>query len=446
MIKVITYGTYDLFHMGHQLLLERAKALGDYLIVAVTADDFDKNRGKVNVKQSLSERIENVRKTGLADEIIIEEYEGQKIDDIIRYGIDIFTVGSDWKGKFDYLKEYCKVVYLPRTEGVSSSEIRCRENKIRIGFAGEQSYINKYLNECSYVNGIEISGLFSGDKDVLEDRFKDTKLFSDYETLLNESDAVYIASKPELHYPQIKLALQKKKHVLCESPVAMSKKQCNQLFRIAEQNGVILMDCIKTAYSTAFHRLTLLAKTGKIGKVVNIEATCTSLLGKDGLSHLGKQWKSICAWGPTAMLPIYQILGTKFQEKTIITKYLDRKTGFDAFTRVNFIYKNATASINVGKGVKSEGELIVSGTKGYFYIPAPWWKTDYFEIRYENPAENKRYFFSLEGEGIRNAMVSFAKSIQTKHSSSYIDMDISGAICSVIDDFENKVDVREIKF
>ena len=104
MKKVITYGTYDLLHYGHIRLLERAKQLGDYLIVGVTANDFDKRRGKINVQQTLMERIENVKKTGLADEIIIEEYEGQKIDDIINYGIDVFTVGSDWVGKFDYLK------------------------------------------------------------------------------------------------------------------------------------------------------------------------------------------------------------------------------------------------------------------------------------------------------------------------------------------------------
>ena len=124
MTKVITYGTYDLLHYGHIRLLERAKALGDYLIVGVTADDFDKTRGKINVQQSLMERVLAVKKTGLADEIIIEEYEGQKIDDILRYNVDIFTVGSDWKGKFDFLKDYCEVVYLPRTEGISTSKIK----------------------------------------------------------------------------------------------------------------------------------------------------------------------------------------------------------------------------------------------------------------------------------------------------------------------------------
>ena len=110
MIKVITYGTYDLLHYGHIRLLKRAKALGDYLIVGITADSFDVARGKINVRQSLIERIEAVKATGLADEIIIEEYEGQKIDDIRRFGVDIFAIGSDWKGHFEYLNEFCKVV------------------------------------------------------------------------------------------------------------------------------------------------------------------------------------------------------------------------------------------------------------------------------------------------------------------------------------------------
>mgnify|MGYP001058684738 FL=1 len=95
MVRVITYGTYDLLHHGHIKLLERAKALGDYLIVGVTADGYDMTRGKINVRQSLVERIEGVKRTGLADEIIVEEYQGQKIDDILRKRFYIFTVGSD---------------------------------------------------------------------------------------------------------------------------------------------------------------------------------------------------------------------------------------------------------------------------------------------------------------------------------------------------------------
>ena len=105
MKRVITYGTFDLLHEGHINLLRRAKALGDFLIVGVTSESYDRYRGKLNVKQSLAERVENIRTTRLADQIVIEEYEGQKIDDIVKMNIDIFAIGSDWVGRFDYLKE-----------------------------------------------------------------------------------------------------------------------------------------------------------------------------------------------------------------------------------------------------------------------------------------------------------------------------------------------------
>ena len=137
MVKVITYGTYDLLHEGHINLLRRAKALGDYLIVGVTNDNFDRERGKLNVRNNVLERVEAVKATGIADEIIIEDYVGQKIDDIQKYGVDIFTVGSDWEGKFDYLNEYCKVVYLPRTEGISSTMLREESQEVvKLGIVG----------------------------------------------------------------------------------------------------------------------------------------------------------------------------------------------------------------------------------------------------------------------------------------------------------------------
>ena len=105
MKKVITYGTFDLLHQGHINLLRRARELGDYLVVGVTSDSFDKGRGKLNVRNNVLERVESVRATGYANEIIIEDYLGQKIDDIQRYDVDIFVIGNDWEGKFDYLKD-----------------------------------------------------------------------------------------------------------------------------------------------------------------------------------------------------------------------------------------------------------------------------------------------------------------------------------------------------
>ena len=423
MTTVITYGTYDLLHYGHIRLLERAKALGDYLIVGVTADDFDKTRGKINVQQSLMERIEAVRATGLADKIIIEEYEGQKIDDIRKYDVDIFTVGSDWRGKFDYLNEYCKVIYLDRTEGVSSTEIRSEQRKIRLGIVGDSPIAKKYINESKYVNGIEVSDVYDSNKET-------------YENFLNKVDAVYLVSLPEEHYEQIKTALMLRKHILCESPIVLSSKQCEELFTLSKENHCILMDAVKTAYATAYTRLVLLAKDGRIGQIYSVDATCTSLRTLEEDS-----WDSLCAWGPTALLPIFNILGIQYKSKQFITHVEDNH---DLFTKIDLIYEHATASIKVGKGVKSEGELVISGTKGYIYVPAPWWKTDYFEIRYENSNDNKRYFYQLDGEGIRYELVAFVKEIESGKNLSYINQEISKAICSLIEDYYAGRNVIEI--
>ena len=102
------------------------------------------------------------------------------------------------------------------------------------------------------------------------------------------------------------------------------------------------------------------------------------------------------------------------------------------------------ASIKAGTGVKSEGELVISGTNGYVYVPAPWWKTDYFEIRYEDPNNNKRYFYQLDGEGIRYELVAFAKAVETGRQSFAIDAGTSAAICRFMEDFRAGKDLVEI--
>lgn len=445
MIKVITYGTYDLLHYGHIRLLERAKALGDYLIVGITADDFDKSRGKINVSQTLAERIEAVKATGLADEIIIEEYEGQKIDDIKRYSADIFTVGSDWVGKFDYLNEYCKVVYLERTEGISSTQLRTEKKPLRLGIVGENDIALKYCKESSFVNGLNADMFFSTNKQFVSNCINaGIDVAENYIDLLSNTDAVYIASAPEKHFEQIRTALEMGKHVLCESPIALTQSDCNELFELAKSKNLILMDAIKTAYATAYHRLVLLAKSGAIGPVVSVDATCTSLKDLKNVSaeNIHHKRNSMYAWGPSAMLPVFQILGTKYISKTIDSYFLDNEHTFDLFSKVNFCYSNATACIKVGKGVKSEGELVISGTKGYIYVPAPWWKTDYFEIRFENQEENKRHFYQLDGEGIRYQLAAFAKSIESGENQSQISQEISSTICDLICDFNDKKDTN----
>ncbi len=445
MVKVITYGTYDLLHYGHIRLLERAKALGDYLIVGVTADGFDMARGKINVQQSLMERIEAVKATGLADEIVVEEYEGQKIDDIRRLGVDIFTVGSDWKGHFDYLNEFCKVVYLDRTVGVSSSEIRAEKSELRIGLVGESVLLNKFVAECHYVNGVKVTGVCTQDDRDLSDELKNLSLVTErIDELFDVCDSVYIVSHPSKHYEQVKAALIAGKHVLCESPIALTVKGYEELMQLAKDSELQLVDSLKTAYSTAYNRMLLLLKSGVIGEIKSVDSICTSL--SDLERKEGKPtpytWNSICAWGPTAMLPIYQLLGTSYVSK-LITSHLIAEN-FDTFTKVAFVYPHAVASIKVGKGVKSEGELIISGTKGYIYVPAPWWKTDYFEVRYENPANNKRYFYQLDGEGIRYEIVSFVRATQDNNRNSYVSEAVSKGIVQIVEDFDSKIDTLYI--
>ena len=445
MVKVITYGTYDVLHYGHIRLLERAKALGDYLIVGITSDDYDKARGKINNQQTLIERIRAVKDTGLADEIIVEEYEGQKIDDIRRLGVDIFTVGSDWVGKFDYLNEYCKVIYLPRTEGISSSEVRTEKRKLRIGLVGKAVFRTKFINECKFVNGVEVVGICASQKGT-EPEVADLYYTDKYDELLERVDAVYIISHPEKHYADVKQALLAGKHVLCESPIALKEAECKELFELAKQSKLILMDAIKTAYSTAYERLVLLAKSGKIGEVVSVDAVCTSL--RDGITvegaDLSQKWNSMCGWAPAAMLPVFQILGTEYRQKIITTIFLDKAANMDSFTKIDFVYPKAVASIKVAKGAKAEGELVVAGTQGYIYVPAPWWKTDYFEVRYENPEDNRRFFYQLDGEGIRYEIVAFTKSIEMKKNFGSIAEEVSTCMSHVIGDFNRRVDFVEV--
>ena len=289
------------------------------------------------------------------------------------------------------------------------------------------------------MNGVSIVGICSKEKSFFEKYANKISLLTDkYDLLLDSVDAVYVISHPSRHYFHVKKALEAGKHVLCESPIAMSTKESDELYFLARSKKLTLVDAIKTAYSTAYSRMILLAKSGKIGDIVSVDSVCTSLRNVDYNDQylLQKTWNSITSWGPTASLPIFQLLGTEYSDIRFVSRIGDNKYAYDEFTKITFEYPKAVASVKVGQGVKSEGELIISGTKGYIYVPAPWWKTDYFELRYENPTDNKRYFFQLDGEGIRNEIVSFLRIIENK-GFSYVSEKLSSAISLIMELYMN---------
>ncbi len=225
---------------------------------------------------------------------------------------------------------------------------------------------------------------------------------------------------------------------MCESPLTLEREKTEELLRIAASKKLILMEAIKTAYATAYSRLLLMLKGGKIGRVVAVDAVCTSIKEK----IKSGEWRCIHEWGPTALLPIFQILGTEYKNCSIVSHI--RENGNDSFSQVNILFDKAVGSIKIGDGVKSEGSLIISGTKGYVYVPAPWWNTDYFEIRYEDQTKNKRYFYQLDGEGIRYELVAFTRAIERGGFAYNISQDVTYGIAEIMERFENRINMALI--
>ena len=406
---VITYGTYDMFHFGHVALLERARALGDYLIVGVTSDEFDRVRGKLNVVQPLAERIEAVRATGLADMVIAEEYQGQKISDIRKYGVDVFAIGSDWEGKFDFLNKYCEVVYLKRTEGVSSTELRAETmSLVKLGCVGSDYLVGRLVDECSHVAGVEMVCGFSPDGNNGVYAAAGIEQACSLEDLLERVDAVYISVPINLRDGLIASALGRNCHVLCESPLFLSEARGKQLLDLARSKGLVLMEALKTLYFPAFDHLRLLLASGVVGEIKDIDASFSHVfdeLDKDDVFQ-----GSFYDMASYITLPAVTLLGDAYLSSDFACRF---EGDFCTWTKLSLLYETASATLRVGRGMKTEGSMIITGTDGYVYVPAPWWKTEYFEVRGEDLRDIKKYFFGYAGQGQRYEVSEFARLIRT---------------------------------
>lgn len=447
MKKVITYGTYDLLHQGHINLLRRAKELGDYLIVGVTSDSFDKGRGKLNVRNNVLERVEAVKATGYADEVIIEDYLGQKIDDIQRYDVDIFAIGSDWEGKFDYLNEYCKVVYLPRTEGISSTMLREQtEDVYRVGVVGSGRIAKRFVPEAKVVNSVDVAAVYNPNTDearAFADKFGVQAYSDEYETFLKNIDVVYIASPHLTHYDYVKKALMAGKHVLCEIPFVLSATQARELYDYAEEHNLVLLEASKTAFCPSFNHLVTLVKSGVIGEVVDVKTSLSKMVSAPTRElDEAQAGGAMNEHAPLSLMAIIKLLGKDYSDVSFHSKM---ENGVDIYTKITLNYPHATSSATLGIGVKTEGNMVVSGTKGYVYVPAPWWLTSFFEVRYEDQTKNKKYFYSYDGEGLRYEIQEFMSMIVNNRKSSYkLRRKESIAIAEIIETFNNRINFKDI--
>ncbi|MGC4154334.1 MAG: Gfo/Idh/MocA family oxidoreductase [Propionicimonas sp.] len=271
----------------------------------------------------------------------------------------------------------------------------------------------RFVAEARYVSGISVEGVYSR-------RFQSARAFAEkleltyanekLADMLDHVDAVYIASPHGTHEEYARQAIEAGVHVLCEKPMTLSKQETSALFDAAAEKGVVLLEAVKTAFAPGFQRMVAVARSGSIGQIRSVDATFTKLVDH-GRELEGPDGGSISELATYPLLAVIKLLGTDFTGlRTQSLKPGDSEV--ELFSRIDLAYPNAIASARTGIGVKAEGELIVAGSRGYVHVPAPWWLTEYFETRFENPAHNKKYYYKFDGDGLRYELAEFAQMIR----------------------------------
>ncbi len=393
MKKVITYGTFDLFHKGHYNILKRAKKYGDYLIVGVTGENYDIGRGKLSVHDTLATRIENVKNTGLVDEIIVEEYLGQKIGDIIKYDIDSFVIGNDWEGKFDHLSRYCNMIYLERTKGISSTQLREEIKKYSIGIISDMDDDNQIIKETNLVNGFNVKNIFIEDKKTLksfQEKYEVENVFYDVDSMIEASDIIYIHCSTITRAEYIHKAINSKKHVIYDSPGTLESEELKKLLKLAEKNNVILMENIKMVHIYVFNQLLWMTQGGLIGDIISFN--CSISKNDESRSNLFYDLSSL------ALLPMLKIMGQDYEKADFMIKEDEEDI---EFASMNFAYPNARAIINVGNKTRVNNQLEIIGTEGTIRMKDNWWRSKYFELHRPGISEPEIYNTNFEGNGFK---------------------------------------------
>ncbi len=299
---------------------------------------------------------------------------------------------------------------------------------MRLGIIGTGRIAKRAVKEIAVVRDISIAAIYNPNIEHAKGFASENGIeiaCSELDKFIEVVDSIYIASPHATHYAYAKKALENGKHVICEKPLTFSEEQTKELFDIAEKKHLVLMEAIKTAYCPGFEKLCDVVESGVIGKVVDVEAAFTRLTEGETREFTDKKYGgAFTEFGTYTMLPIFRFLGMDYKNvgfKSIPVHELvskedqpdeaDKAKAVDGYTKAYFNYANGCAIAKCGLTVKSEGQLLISGTKGYILVPSPWWLTKYFEVRYEDPRRIDKYEAEFAGDGLRYEFEEFTKRV-----------------------------------
>lgn len=284
---------------------------------------------------------------------------------------------------------------------------------IRIAIIGTGRIANRFVTDAALVNEVQITCVYNphlNSAEAFAKKYGIKGTASSTESIMPLADAVYIATPHETHFNYAKMMLLAGKHVLCEKPMAFDPEEVKELYQIAKWKHCVLLEAIKTAYCPGFLALLKEAESGKIGKVCDVEAAFTRITPTNTREMTDFTFGgSFTELGSYAMLPVFKLFGCKYQKVSFYS--IKAKNELDLYTKALFQYEDSIAQAKTGLGVKSEGQLLISGTKGYILAKSPWWMTKEFEIRYENPDEKEVFTFPYEQSGLQYELTEFVKQI-----------------------------------
>ena len=349
----------------------------------------------------------------------------------IKYGKEYMTprnVGSShdypfYKSQIEELRLVMQKEF--NTEFTTEEVIRLIHTKVKeaectmvnVGIIGTGRIASRFLEESRYVSGINVSAIYNPHLESVLWFAKNNNididgpmiLTDDSEAFFDAVDAVYIAAPHEMHTEYIRIALDKGKHVLCEKPMGLNKSDIKGMLSIANDNNLVCMEAIKTAYCAGFQRILDIVKSGAIGKVRDVEAVFSKIGAAAGREMWGASGGSFTELASYCLLPVMKLLGTDV--KDVHTYSVESPLGTDSYTKMMMTYDDGVATIKTGLGVKTEGELIVAGDDGYIRVPSPWWLTKRIEVHHENPNQVEVYEEEFAGGGLRYEIEAFVKCI-----------------------------------